>query len=73
VTFKIPDVEALIPNVTIFRNRTFIYLFFLKIVSIYLTEREHKQREQQTEEEGEADSPRSREPDVWADPRTLGS
>jgi len=37
-----------------------------------LTEREHKQGEQQAEGEGEAGSPPSREPDVGLDPRTPG-
>ena len=45
---------------------------------MYLTEsrereREHKQREWQAEREGEPGSPRSREPEVRLDPRTLGS
>ena len=54
---------------------TFIY--FLKILIIYLTEREcvhkHKWGEWQAEGEGEADSPWSREPDAELDPKTLGS
>ena len=47
-------------------------IFFKKSLFIYLTEREHKQGEQQAEE-GEAGSQLSREPDAGFDPRTLGS
>ena len=36
-------------------------------------ERAHEQREWQAEGEGEAGSPWSREPDIWLDPKTLGS
>ena len=37
-----------------------------------MTEREYKQGEAQTKEEGEAGSPLSRKPDVELHPRTLG-
>ena len=47
--------------------------FFFKVLFIYLTQREPKQRERQAEGEGEAGSPLSREPEVGLDPRTLGS
>jgi len=43
---------------------------------IYLFEREHEKRgdsEGEAEEEGEADSPLSKEPNVGLDPRTLRS
>ena len=50
---------------------------FLRFYFIYLTGREraseHKQGEQQSEGEGEAGSPLSREPDMELDPRTPGS
>ena len=45
--------------------------FFLKILFIYLTDRDHKQAERQAEREGEAGSQLSREPDAGLDPRTL--
>ena len=48
----------------------FTYVF-IKILFIYL--REHKQGEQPAEGEGEAGSPRSREPDAGLDPRIPGS
>jgi len=50
-------------------------LFFLKILFIYLTERDIEREGTQAEEvgEGEAGLPPSREPDVGLDPRTLGS
>ena len=43
-------------------------LFFLKILFIYLTERESTVG-RRAEGEGEADSPLSREPDTGLDPR----
>jgi len=45
--------------------------FFLKIFCLFNgeREREHKQAERQTEGEGEAGSPLSREPDAGLDPR----
>ena len=46
---------------------------FLSIFSKILFDREHKQREQQAEEELEAGSPLSKEPDAGLNPRTLGS
>ena len=51
------------------------FYYFLKILCIYLSEREreHKQGVLQTEGEEEAGSQRSREPDAGLDPRTLGS
>ena len=45
--------------------------FFLKILFIYLTERDHKQAERQAEREEETGSLLSREPDAGLDPRTL--
>ena len=50
-------------------------LIFLKILFIYLTERERSQvgRETGREREEEAGSPLSREPDMGLNPRTLGS
>ena len=48
-----------------------ISFYFLKILFIYLTDRDHKQAERQAEREGEAGSLLSREPDVGLDPRTL--
>ena len=50
-------------------------IFFKKILSIYLTERERAQAagEQQAEREKEAGSLLSREPDARLDPRTQGS
>ena len=49
-----------------------MFCFILKILFIYLLEnackREHKQAEQQTEGEGEAGSPLSREPNVGLGP-----
>ena len=50
--------------------------FFLKdFLSLFdrEREREHKQGERQAEEEGEAGSPKRREPDGGLDLRTLGS
>ena len=47
--------------------------FFLKILFIYLTDREHKLAEKQAEREEEAGSLLSREPDAGLDPRMLGS
>jgi len=49
--------------------------FFLKILLIYLTERDTAREGIQAGGvgEGEAGFPRSREPDVGLDPRTLGS
>ena len=52
------------------KTLSYFLLFFLKYF-IYLTEREHKQGQQQAE--GEAGSPLSREPNMGLDPRTLGS
>ena len=50
-----------LPNVFSLCHPHFI---FFKILFNYLTEREHKQREWQAEEEGEADSLTSKEPNV---------
>ena len=48
--------------------------FFLKILFIYLTERERSQVGREAgRERGEAGSLLSREPDAGLDPRTLGS
>ena len=50
------------------------FFFFLKILFIYLTDRDHKQAERQAErEEEEAGSLPSREPDAGLNPRALGS
>ena len=46
---------------------------FFKILFICLTERQHKQEEQQAEGEGEAGCPLSREPDVGLHPGNPGS
>ena len=51
----------------------FFFFFFLKILCIYLMEKEHKQGEWQTEGEGEAGSLLSREPNVGLQLRILGS
>ena len=53
----------------------FIYLFFLKILFIYLTGRDTAREGTQARGvgEGEAGFPLSREPDAGLDPRTLGS
>ena len=47
--------------------------FFFKVLFIYLTQREPKQRERQAEGEGEAGSPLSREANVGLEPRIPGS
>ena len=56
-------------------NQISIINFFLKILFIYLTERERSQvgREAGREREEEAGSLPNREPDVGLDPRTLRS
>ena len=53
----------------------FIYFYFLKILFIYLTERDTAREGTQVGgvEEGEAGLPLSREPDGGLHPRTLGS
>jgi len=50
-----------------------IKTFFLKILFIYLTERDTARERTQAGGEGEAGFPRSREPDAGLDPRALGS
>ena len=47
------------------------HFIFKKLLFIYLSEREHKQEEQQTE--GEAGSPMSKETDAGLHLRTLGA
>ena len=59
-------------------GRSCVFLFTskfvsLKILFIYLTDRDHKQAERQAEREEEAGSLLSREPDAGLDPRTLRS
>ena len=46
---------------------------FLKILFIHLTEITSRQKGRQRVREEEAGSLLSREPDVWLDPRTVGS
>ena len=61
-------------------SRVSLILLFFKILFYFLrfhlfdrmTGSEPKQGEQQAEEEGEAGSPQSKEPNVGLDPRTLG-
>ena len=54
-----------------------VYIFFSKILFIYLREiqkeRERERAGGEAEGEGEADSPLSREPDAGLDSRTLRS
>ena len=50
------------------------FVFFFKVLFIYLPERERAQAGRvAAEAEGEAGSPPSKAPDVGLDPRTLGS
>ena len=49
------------------------FCFFLKILFIYLTDRDYKQAEMQAEREEEAGSLPSREPDAGLNPGTLRS
>jgi len=59
---------------TSFQISVFVF-FFLKILFLYLTERDTAREATQAGGvgEGEAGFPPSREPDVGLDPRTLGS
>ena len=56
-------------------EKVHIYIYVLKILSIYFKESksERVQARGTAEEEGEADSLLSSEPNVGLDPRTLGS
>ena len=53
--------------------QVFLSFFFLKILFIYLTDRDHRYAGRQREREEEAGSLLSREPDAGLDPRTLRS
>ena len=49
------------------------FVLFLKIIYLFIYQRQWAQAEWQAEAEGEAGSLLSKEPDVGLDPRTLGS
>ena len=67
------QMELLQENVTV-GSAPETFFFFFKILFIFWHNvSEHKQGEGQAKEEGEADSPLSREPDARLDPRTLRS
>ena len=61
------------PTLSLSNKYILKFSFFKRTLFIYLTQREHKQKEQQAEEEGKTGSPLSREPDVGLHPRTLRS
>ena len=70
-----PDEVLTTPSITQVNSKAqsfFLFLCFLTILFIYLTERA-QEGEQQTEGEVEAGSPLSREPNAGLDPRILKS